>query len=460
MKKFIFLLLPVFALAQFQFIPISADYSTFASTKTNAFVQVYLSLFQGNLKYSQLQNGEMASNFTTKLEIRQMGELVKELSHQYKNTTKDTSKLARYNQFVDIFNLELPYGNYEASVQLIDQTSGLKGEYRMDLKTIEPHEALYLSDVELCSSIKSDTTTSSMFYKNGLHVVPNPKASYDVLNPLFYYYVELNNLSYSKESPGQYTFQYYLTNTKGDTLRSRAPITKSIAGPRLVEIGGMNVVALPKGVYIFHAIAKDLNTGEQATIQKKFSVFKPGGKKEVAAKKSVTIPKIANFYIGFTKEQLKEEFSESKYIASRQEEKIFKNLEDVKAMQQFLTQFWARKSKSFGLPFGSYRRQYLQRVEIANNKYHSMGKKGWRTDMGRVFILYGEPDEYERHPNSIDQIPYVIWHYHNIEGGVEFIFADEDGFGDFRLIHSSYRKELQNPNWQQILNKRTGTNPY
>ncbi len=460
MKKIYLLLLPVLAFAQFQFIPLSADYSSFAATDSNAFVQVYLSLFQGNLKYTKQANGQTVSNFITKVEIRSGDKLVKELKHQYKNTTSDTSKLAKYNQFVDIFSMELPYGEYQALVQLIDQTSGLKGEYRMDIKTIQPKPELYFSDIELCSTIKKDTTTSSMFYKNGLHVVPNAKSSYDILNPLFYYYVELNNLSYSKEKPGKYTFQYCIVNTKGDTLRKRAPITKSIAGPRLVEIGGMNVVALPKGIYFFKALAKDLESGQQASIQKKFSVFKPGKKSETAANNPRPVPKIADFYIGFTKEQLTDEFNEAKYIASKQEVNIFENLEDLQAMQQFLTQFWARKSKANGLPFGSFRRKYLQRVEIANNKFHSMGRKGWRTDRGRVFIIYGQPDEYERHPNSIDQIPYIIWYYHNLEGGAEFIFADENGFGEYRLIHSTYRKELQNPNWQQIINKPMGNSPY
>ena len=46
-----------------------------------------------------------------------------------------------------------------------------------------------------------------------------------------------------------------------------------------------------------------------------------------------------------------------------------------------------------------------------------MSKIGWKTDRGRIFILYGEPSEIERFPNQMDTKPYEIWHYNDIEGG-------------------------------------------
>ena len=49
-----------------------------------------------------------------------------------------------------------------------------------------------------------------------------------------------------------------------------------------------------------------------------------------------------------------------------------------------------------------------------------MSKVGWKTDRGRVYVLYGEPSEIEKFPNQMDQKPYEIWHYNDIEGGVYF----------------------------------------
>ena len=88
---------------------------------------------------------------------------------------------------------------------------------------------------------------------------------------------------------------------------------------------------------------------------------------------------------------------------------------------------------------------------MANQKFGNAMGEGWKTDRGRVLIIYGLPDEIERFPNTIDTKPYVIWRYHNLEGGAEFIFFDRNGFGRYELIHSTYRKELNNPSWFNII---------
>ena len=457
-KLFILLILPVLAAAQLQFIPISADYASFASGDSSSFVQVYLSMYQGHLKYKYGADSVLAASFTTTIEITQNDSVVRNLAHQYQNTITDTNSFKSYNQFVDIFNLELAQGAYKAKVNLKDNLSNLQGEYIFDLSTVSPQKDLYFSDIELCSKIESDKA-NSMFSKNGFKVVPNPKGIYDILNPLFYYYIELNNLAYSKGQNKTYLFSYTITNAAGDTIRKKLPKHKKIASDRMVEIGGMNVIAFPRGAYLFTAVAENPENGTKNIIQKKFTVYKP--MKKGTVRKGDKLPEIADYYIGMTKAQLVEEFKEARYISSRQEINVFKKIENnLEAMQKFLTRFWVRKDRENQVALGTYRRTYMRRVETANEKYRSMGIAGWKSDQGRVFILYGEPDEYERHPNSVDMLPHVIWHYHNLEGGAKFIFADEEGFGQYRLIHSTYRKELQNPNWEQIISKNAGTSPY
>jgi hypothetical protein len=80
-----------------------------------------------------------------------------------------------------------------------------------------------------------------------------------------------------------------------------------------------------------------------------------------------------------------------------------------------------------------------------------MGIDGWRSDRGRVYILYAEPDEIERFPSSENAKPYEIWYYHQIEGSVQFIFVDRTGFGNYRLVHSTKRGELQDEEWERNL---------
>lgn len=95
---------------------------------------------------------------------------------------------------------------------------------------------------------------------------------------------------------------------------------------------------------------------------------------------------------------------------------------------------------------------YLKRIELANEKFGGM-RSGWKTDRGRVYLLYGEPDDIERMPSTNVTQAYQIWHYEKIQGGVEFIFADLRGFNRYDLLHSTARGERRNNNWRNMLEK-------
>ncbi|HSD62676.1 MAG TPA: GWxTD domain-containing protein, partial [Ignavibacteriaceae bacterium] len=100
------------------------------------------------------------------------------------------------------------------------------------------------------------------------------------------------------------------------------------------------------------------------------------------------------------------------------------------------------------------KKEYFGRVEKANKLYTNIQRKGWKTDRGRVLLLYGDPSEIERYPNQVDTKPYEIWHYNDLEGGVIFIFADLTGFSDYQLVHSTKRGEIQDVDWQNRINAR------
>ncbi len=451
------LILPIIIFAQIDFLPINVDYASFQETDSSAFIEVYVSLFQGNLTYQQQPDSLFKAVFNNQLEIYDTnGNLLHQFTHNLVNTTADTSKLAQFNQFVDIFPISLPYGNYKAKIQVVDNISGRSGQYVFDLNTIRCQDHLFLSDLEFCMNL-SKAQQKDRFYKNGLRVVPNPRPVYDILQPMLYFYVELNNLSYDPQNENHYRFRYVVINNQGDTLKASKPFEKVIQNPNMVEIGGFNVMALPQNNYFLVVQAEDLKTHHKVAIKKPFYVFK--GKKRQTQEQYAEqeAPEVDEALVLMTKDQLKKEFDMAQYLATRKEEQLFKKLKDANAMRKFLTQFWYRRDKAQNTPFGTFRINYLRRVQEANDRFHVMGKEGWQTDRGRVLLVYGEPDEIERHPSSMDQLPYEIWYYHNLEGGAEFVFVDEQGFGEYYLVHSTYRKELQNPNWRQdILSKKSG----
>ena len=75
--------------------------------------------------------------------------------------------------------------------------------------------------------------------------------------------------------------------------------------------------------------------------------------------------------------------------------------------------------------------EYYKRVSYANENFDGW-KDGWETDRGMVYILFGPPDQVERtNPSMANSTLYQIWTYSRINK--QFIFKDQNGFGDFRL---------------------------
>ncbi len=76
--------------------------------------------------------------------------------------------------------------------------------------------------------------------------------------------------------------------------------------------------------------------------------------------------------------------------------------------------------------------EYFARVDYANEKFKTH-REGWKTDMGMVFIIFGVPDNIDRHPFELGDPPYEIWDYYAINR--RFIFVDESGFGEYRSVY-------------------------
>ena len=82
---------------------------------------------------------------------------------------------------------------------------------------------------------------------------------------------------------------------------------------------------------------------------------------------------------------------------------------------------------------------------------------GWKTDRGRIYILYGEPDGKESHPSGgsyqrefyegggqTSVYPFERWRYRHIDGvgdDVELEFVDKTFTNEYRLAMDSEEKD-------------------
>jgi GWxTD domain-containing protein len=119
------------------------------------------------------------------------------------------------------------------------------------------------------------------------------------------------------------------------------------------------------------------------------------------------------------------------YIAKDNEMADLKSAATLAEKQQKFLDFWKRRSTNPNAPRNEKMALYYARIEYAN-RHFSRYREGWRTDMGLVYILLGPPSNVERYPFQIDEKPEEVWQYYELN--FQFVFRDENGFGDYRLL--------------------------
>ena len=160
------------------------------------------------------------------------------------------------------------------------------------------------------------------------------------------------------------------------------------------------------------------------------------------------------------------------YIITDEERAAFKQLSNDEERDNFIEAFWQRRDPTPDTEENEYKEEHYQRIAYANEHF-AAGVPGWRTDRGRIYIVYGKPDEIESHPSGgtyerpmeegggeTSTFPFEDWRYRYLEGiGQEVIieFVDSCMCGEYRMTMDRSEKDalLMTPNagltlWEQM----------
>lgn len=119
------------------------------------------------------------------------------------------------------------------------------------------------------------------------------------------------------------------------------------------------------------------------------------------------------------------------YIAKGGELDYIKDAPTEEEKRRRFMEFWKKRNPTPNTPRNEAMEEYYSRVEYANQHF-SRYREGWKTDMGMIFIIFGPPNNVDRHPFEYNRKPYEIWYYYDLDR--QFLFVDETGFGDYRLV--------------------------
>jgi GWxTD domain-containing protein len=134
------------------------------------------------------------------------------------------------------------------------------------------------------------------------------------------------------------------------------------------------------------------------------------------------------------------------YIITPEERCAFLHLNTDKERDQFIELFWYRRTVD-SISVDDFKTEHYRHIVFANEKYGGQ-LAGWKTDRGRIYVLFGPPDSVDlvtrqravgAAPNE-ESDPYIYpaekWHYRYIKGigqNVEFHFEALPGRADYAL---------------------------
>jgi GWxTD domain-containing protein len=119
-----------------------------------------------------------------------------------------------------------------------------------------------------------------------------------------------------------------------------------------------------------------------------------------------------------------------RYIATDAELAEMDRLQTPEDRRAFWEAFWHRRDPDPETPRNDAMEEFYKRVRYADQRF-GVGGPGWKTDMGKIYIQFGQPDEIVRNPFRFDGPPEEIWYYY--QSRRTYVFVDRDGFGRYEL---------------------------
>lgn len=325
-------------------------------------------------------------------------------------------------------------GNYRFQLQIIDLNSQKIGlcEFSTDIISFDSN-TLSMSDIQLASAITIDTSTHK-FTKNNRRVVPNPERRFIYSRSHLCLYFEIYNLiPQDADFANTFTLQYLISASNGQTLIEYPPKTILKPGDSCVKVQAIDIRELEIGDYHLQVSIKDNFSNQEISGSKTFTIIEQEQPQLV---------------LSMTEEDIQRYYDQIKYIANNDELELFKQL-DERGKENFLINFWRSKDPDPETQENEFMIEHFGRIDYANK--HFKGQRGGvKSDMGRVFIVYGQPSDVENHFWDEGVTPYTIWHYEARGGRQQFIFVDRNNDGIYTLVHSTVIGEIKNENWMHF----------
>ena len=205
-------------------------------------------------------------------------------------------------------------------------------------------------------------------------------------------------------------------------------------------------VLVSSGCFVVQAQDKDSKSDKSAQADGQQDPLKRERKKD---NQDATKEKLGGVYKKWLDEDVR-------WIITDEELSAFKKLQNNAERDTFIEGFWQRRDPTPDTAENEYKEEHYRRIAYANEHY-AAGMPGWRTDRGRIYIMYGPPTSVDSHPmggpyqrsaeeggGQTETFPFEVWRYRYLEGigqEIEIEFVDDCGCGAYEMTLDRSKKD-------------------
>lgn len=325
--------------------------------------------------------------------------------------------------------LSVTPGEYVLNVVVTDIGNGIEGQLSRNIEIESPE---HLSEIELAKAIvPAQEDSYNPLRKGELIIYPAASGSYTLPGEhMLYYYVEIYDAGGCTLS-----MQSRLQTYTGDILFARpwVPLTVPDGADAIGLVDSLDLRAV-RNSGLHKAVLAIVVQGDTLEVEKLLMV---GREAEHISESGGESPEEVTLL------PYPEHF---RLILSARERDIYDNLDEDAAVR-FYSAYWQGLTEQ---------RQRFETRCSESDRYSAAFRDGWETDRGRVYVIYGPPDDIEAVLFQGDLVPHEIWYYYE-SMNERFIFADRRGIGEYEQIFSTLEGELSYSNWEEMMSPVSST---
>ncbi|MFH2037664.1 MAG: GWxTD domain-containing protein [Candidatus Zixiibacteriota bacterium] len=395
------------------------DYSFFKGGSSDQInLEIYYKIYNSGLQYVKLENMYQAQYELSVIIKDNHNKQVDAISVDRTLTLYSYSATMSTSDYrISQLNHPLNPGKYNLEFYLTDKNTGfvLKRTLRAEIPQYKGHNPK-LSGIELIHKVDT-SIVDSIFQKGNIAIIPivNKEFSGDSAASLLYYFeIYPGNGKYK-----DYTIINRIISTKmitayTDTLNISLPDETDV-NDRIRQIRRVSLKDIKSGSYYLQMSIIGRRNKILDKVETRFDLY--------------WTPEAMVLY------DYENAILQLKYIADPGQIKNLRKIEGKENRLQAWNDFWVERDPKPETPINEAKVSYYQRVDYANRNFGVFRKRGWQTDRGMVFIQYGKPDQIEDFPFELNSVARQVWHYYYKGQPRQFVFVDEWGDGDFRLLY-------------------------